>query len=98
MRVICVVMKIIRFFLLALFMFTVPLAYSQNDEMVRRNRKERKKVWRRWNKKRDAYNPYLKKKNKDKPSVKEARSSKREIRRQRRDFKKQTRRGKRNTR
>ena len=54
---------------------------------------ERKKIWRkslRRHKKREAYNPYLHKK--EKPSEKAAKENKREIRRQTREAKKQKRR------
>ena len=68
---------------------------AQNESMMKQ-KKERKHLWRHWNKKRDAYNPYLHKKNKNKPSVQMDKTSKRELRRQRRDYKKQMKRAKRN--
>lgn len=90
-------MKNIRLVLLAVFLLSLPgEVFSQNDGMVNGHKRERKRVWRRWNKKKDGYNPYLKKKNKDKPSVQNSRSNEREIRRQRRDYKKQIRRAKKN--
>ncbi len=90
-------MKIIRYLVLILFICTAPAAVGQTDGMFN-HKKERKRLWRRWNKKRDAYNPYLKKKNKDKPSVRMSRSEKREVRKQRRDYKRQLKRAKRNAR
>lgn len=63
-----------------------------------RHSKERKKVWRGWSKKRDAYNPYLKKKNKNKPSVQAARGDKKEMRKQKRAYKKQVKSAKKNAR
>lgn len=41
--------------------------FSQDNSMFREKR-FRKKVWRRWKKDREAYNPYLGKKSKHKPS------------------------------
>lgn len=90
-------MKYISIILLAFFLFPAVPALSQNDGMFKQKR-ERKRVWRNWNRKRDAYNPYLRKKNKDKPSVQAARTDKREMRRQKRDYKKQLKRAKRNAR
>lgn len=88
-------MKHLSIILLGFFLFAATPVFSQNDGMFKQ-KKERKRVWRHWNRKRDAYNPYLKKKNKNKPSVQAARTDKREIRRQKRDFKKQLKRAKRN--
>ena len=59
-----------------------------------RQKKERKKVWRGWNRKRDAYNPYLKKRAKNKPSAQMARSEKRDLKRQKRDYKRSIKRSK----
>ncbi|HOZ86440.1 MAG TPA: hypothetical protein PL029_01720 [Bacteroidia bacterium] len=89
-------MKLITYLLIALFAFQNP--FFAQDQSMFKQKKERKKLWRRWNPRREAYNPYLKKKNKDKPSVQMARSNKKDLRRQKRMFKKQTKRGKRNTR
>jgi hypothetical protein len=86
-------MKILTYLLVLLIVLSTP-TFSQVRSMSPHN-KERKKLWRRWSKRRDAYNPYLTKKNRDKPSVKMARSDKRELKRQRRAFKRQTRRAKR---
>jgi hypothetical protein len=91
-------MKSIRLLILAFFLFSVPEVFSQNDGMVNAHKRERKRVWRKWNRKKDAYNPYLKKKNKDKPSVQASRANEREIRRQRRDYKRQLKRAKKNAR
>lgn len=60
-----------------------------------KQKKERKKIWRRWRKNREAYNPYLDRKAKNKPSARMARGDKKELRRQKRLAKKQMRRGKR---
>lgn len=81
-------MKYARYLLLILCVGGLSPLVAQNDGMFN-HKKERKRVWRHWNKKRDGYNPYLKKKKKDKPSMQESRSSKREQRRQKREFKKQ---------
>ncbi len=88
-------MKTLSSCLLAFFLLGATPVFSQNDGMFKQ-KKERKRIWKHWNRKRDAYNPYLKKKNKDKPSVQGARTDKREIRRQKRDYKKQVKRAKRN--
>ncbi len=57
--------------------------------------KERKKMWHKSgkrHKKREAFNPYLDKKHKDKPSVKAAKAEKEGTRKMRRDYKRQQRR------
>jgi len=85
-------MKIITTILLFLFVFSTPV-FSQDKSMFKQ-KKERKKVWRGWNRKKDAYNPYLKKRAKNKPSAQMARSEKRDLKRQRRAYKKQIKRSK----
>jgi hypothetical protein len=76
-------------FLLILFFGQLPLKaqFTESDE--------RKKIWRKSGKRhkaREAYNPYLKKKKKDKPSSVAAREEKKGVRKMRRDYKKQNRR------
>jgi hypothetical protein len=61
-----------------------------------KQKRERKRIWRRHRTSKDAYNPYLNKKAKDKPSAKVNKSNKREERRQKRQFKKQLKRSKKN--
>lgn len=61
---------------------------AQQDEMFKQ-KKERKRIWRRWKPKREAYNPYVAAKAKNKPSARMAKGHKREIRRQTRAIKKQ---------
>jgi hypothetical protein len=82
---------------LAFMVFSLP---AQQDEMLR-GKKKQKRMWRRWSprerKNKTAYNPYLKKKDKDKPSSQMNRGNKKEIRKQRREFKKNMRKGKRKT-
>jgi hypothetical protein len=80
------------YFLLFLFCLSQP-SPAQDNSMFRQ-KKERKKVWRGWNKKRDAYNPYLKKRAKNKPSAQMARSEKRDLKRQKRDYKRSIKRSK----
>jgi hypothetical protein len=75
------------------FLFSCESLLAQNNEMFRTKR-ELVRVWRKHNRNKDAYNPYLKKKPKDKPSAKINKSNKREERRQKRDFKKQLKRSK----
>lgn len=53
-----------------------------------------RRVWRKWRKDKDAYNPYLKKKGKDKPSARIASGNKKDLRKQKRINKKQMRRSK----
>ncbi len=68
-------------------------SYSQEKEMFKQKR-ERKRIWRRWKPDREAYNPYLKKKAKDKPSARIAKGNRKEIRQQKRKDKRQLRRSK----
>lgn len=88
--------------LLALFIsfFTYTILPAQQDEMLQGKRKQRK-VWRRWSprerKNKTAYNPYLKKKDKDKPSAQVAKGNKKDIRKQRKAYKKQLKQGKKKT-
>lgn len=67
---------------------------QQPKEMFKQKR-ERKRVWRRHRSSKDAYNPYLKKKAKDKPSARMAKGNKKEDRIARRENRKQMRRSKR---
>ena len=71
---------------------------AQTDKQMFKQKRERKRVWRRWRSNREAYNPYLDKKGKKKPSAKIAKGNRKEQRIQRREFKKSLRRGKRTTR
>jgi hypothetical protein len=75
-------------------LFSVNYSDAQNKEMFKQKR-ERKRVWRRWKSSNDAYNPYLKKKGKDKPSARIAKGNKKEERIARRENKRQLRRSKR---
>lgn len=86
-----VVMKkqILSIILFLLFTGSLPLKaqFTESDE--------RKKMWRksaRRHKNREAFNPYLEKKKKDKPSEKLNKQNKRDIRRQTKAAKKQKRR------
>ena len=80
----------IRFFQIAIFFFCLQFlpqeAMAQQDQMFKQ-KKERKRVWKRWRKDREAYNPYLKRKGKDKESARTARGIKRENKRQRKLYK-----------
>jgi hypothetical protein len=80
-------------FISLLFLFVLPLA-SQDKEMFKQKR-ERKRVWRKWRSDKEAYNPYLKKKAKDKPSARIAKGNRKEIRQQKRKEKRQMRKSKR---
>ena len=73
--------------IILLFVFSCQKVFSQ-DEMFKQ-KKERKRIWRKHRSSKDAYNPYLKKKAKDKPSAKINRGNKRDERRMKRTYKKQ---------
>lgn len=83
-----------KLFVVFTLLLTVNIADAQQKEMFKQKR-ERKRLWRRWRSDKDAYNPYLKKKAKDKPSARMAKGNKKEIRQQRRRDKRQMRRSKR---
>ncbi|MBL7911990.1 MAG: hypothetical protein JNJ41_13110 [Bacteroidia bacterium] len=83
--------KIVFSILLFLFVFSFNEVFSQD---MFKEKRERKRIWRKHRTSKDAYNPYLKKKGKDKPSAKVRSGNKREERRQKREFKKQLKRNK----
>lgn len=81
--------KRLVFFLCLLFIgkLTLQAQFTESDE--------RKKMWRKSGKRhkaREAYNPYLKKKKKDKPSSVAAREERKGVKKMRRDYKRQNRR------
>ena len=81
--------RIIVLGLLLFFIGQLPLKAQFTES------RERRKMWRkssRRHKAREAYNPYLDKKKKDKPSSKAAAEEKKGSRKMRRDFKRQNRR------
>lgn len=83
-------MKKVLFLSLFFLFIGKTTLFAQFDES-----KERRKMWRksgRKHKKREAFNPYLDKKHKDKPSVKAAKEEKEGTRKMRRDYKRQQRR------
>lgn len=82
---------LLRFLPLVLLLSLSPV---QAQDGTFNHKKERKKVWRRWNRKKDAYNPYLGRKKKNKPSAQMAKSEKKEQRRQKRQFKRELKRAK----
>ncbi|MBX3164623.1 MAG: hypothetical protein KF900_09080 [Bacteroidetes bacterium] len=86
-------MKIIAGILVS-FLFLFPKQLSAQDYLYG-HKKERKKVWKRWGKKKEAYNPYLDKKKKDKPSAQIDKNVKRTQKRQQRQYDKQLRRAQR---
>jgi len=61
---------------------------AQPDEMFKQ-KKERKRLWRRWKKDREQYNPYLKKTASKKPSARMSKGDKKELRKQKRLARKQ---------
>lgn len=79
-------------YILLLFILGNLTLHSQFSE-----KKERKRMWRKsarakkHGKNREAFNPYLKKKNKDKPSSKAKREDEKAIRKMKKDFKRQNR-------
>ena len=84
--------KIISYLLLLFFFLQLPLEAHFSE------RKERKRMWKKsmWAKKRGkkriAFNPYLDKKKKDKPSSKMAKEEREGIRKMKRDYKRQNKR------
>lgn len=82
-----------------IFIFLLLLAFypgesnAQQDEMFKQ-KKERKRLWRRWRSNREAYNPYVKAKSKNKPSARMARGNRKELKRQKRIARKELRRNK----
>ena len=84
-------MKIIIRLLIAIFLLSFVPVDAQKDEF----KKERKRTWRKWRKNKQSYNPYLEKKDKDKPSVKTARADKKELKKQKRVARKEMRKSKR---
>jgi hypothetical protein len=83
------VKKIIGIALLVFFIGNLSLKAQFTES------KERKKMWRKSGKKhkaREAYNPYLKKKKKDKPSQVAADQEKKGVKKMRRDYKRQNKR------
>lgn len=92
--VICSMIKFIATFLCLLFVGLLPMNAQYKET------KERKKMWRKSGKRRknrEAFNPYLDKKNKDKPSSKLAAEEKKGVRKMRRDFKREQRKNKKKT-
>lgn len=85
--------KIIFSVFVFLFMLSFNELSSQNNEMFKQKR-ERKKVWRKHRTSDDAYNPYLKKKAKNKPSARINKGNKKDERRQKRAFKREMKRNK----
>ena len=88
-------MKLLLRLLLFSFLISHHSLPAQNGDF--KQKKERKKLWKKWRKNRQSYNPYLDRKNKNKPSVQLARENRKEIKRQNRIAKKQMRRSKRST-
>ncbi len=82
-------MKYFSYILLAVFLATQVPALAQNSK-----RKPVKQVKKGWKKSGSSYNPYLKKKAKNKPSAVMARQDKKELQRQKKAARKQMRRSK----
>jgi len=82
-------------FLISLLLIFIGFGLSaQSDDMFKGRKKQQKRMWRkhrgnREKKNKTAFNPYLEKKAKDKPSSQIARGNKKEIRQQKRKARKQ---------
>ena len=81
---------IIPLFLTVFFPVSV---IAQQNEMFKQ-KKERKRIWRRWKKNREAYNPYVDAKAKNKPSARMARGNRKDLKRQKRVAKRELRKNK----
>ncbi len=89
MPFICMMKKILAILILLIFFFSLTTKAQFSES------KERKKMWRKSknrHKKREAYNPYLDKKKKDKPSAQIAKEEKIGTKKMRRDYRRQQRR------
>ena len=62
---------------------------DQLEAALDKQKKERKRLWRRWKPNREQYNPYIKKSEKKRTSSKIARGTKREMRKQKRNYQKE---------
>lgn len=85
--------RFIRVFVFLFLFFSVQTYYPQQKEMFKQKR-ERKRLWKRWRSDKDAYNPYLNKKAKDKPSARIAKGNKKEDRIMNREARRQKRKAK----
>ncbi len=79
---------------LSLILLTFFLSLHTTTEAQNSKRKPVKQVKKGWKKSGSSYNPYLKKKAKNKPSARMARADKKELQRQKKAAKKQMRRSK----
>ena len=86
MALICMMKKILAILITLIFFLNLTTKAQFSES------KERKKMWRKSknrHKKREAYNPYLDKKKKDKPSAQIAKEEKQGTRKMRRDYRRQ---------
>ena len=81
------------FLCLLIIAFYPQQSVAQQDDMFKQ-KKERKRIWRKWRKNREAYNPYVKAKAKNKPSARMARGNRKELKRQKRIARKELRKNK----
>ena len=85
----------LKIILLFLFVTLQPCEIEAQQDDMFKQKKERKRVWRRWKKNREAYNPYYDAKAKKKPSARMAKGDRNELRRQKKLAKKQMKKNKR---
>ena len=80
-----------RIFVVFLFCTLLCNLSGFAQDNVYSHSKDHKRVWKKWKKNRQSYNPYLEKKKRNKPSAILARENKREMKRQQKRAKKQKR-------
>lgn len=79
-----------RFFYLLFTVFLVA-SHSASAQSDPSNSGEAHRVWKKWSRKKNNYNPYLDRKRKDKPSARMARQNQKDVKRQQKEAKKQMR-------
>lgn len=86
--------RLLTFFVFIFILSVYPTEIKAQQNDMFKQKRERKKVWRKWRKNKQSYNPYVDAKAKNKPSAKMARGNKKEMKRQKKVAKKQLRKGK----
>jgi aminoglycoside phosphotransferase family enzyme len=80
---------LIKILFFVFFLSFFPEEINAQQEDMFKQKKERKRIWRRWRKNREAYNPYLKKTASKKTSARIDKGTKKEMRKQKRLYKKE---------